>query len=214
MINAGMKIVYDDPNIEPTQTDYSSDAQAMKAAGAQGVAFSATAGLDASLAKAVQNAGITPFPLGTYATTAYDQVFLQQAGSAAEGAMLEIQEALYQGEDAAAVPMVATFNKWYQALYHQPPDEYAMYSWLSGLLFIQGLDNGGAIDQKSLLAGLKKVTSFDGGGIVATDNPAGKKPPMCYLIVDVKGGKFVRDPSDPPAGFNCQFTPNYYYTSG
>ena len=211
---AGFTFVYDDPNIEPTQTDYSSDAQAMKAAGAQGISWAATAGVMADTARAIQNAGISPFPLAMWGTTAYDQAFLQQAGSAAEGSIIYLPEALYQGEDAQTVPMVGTFNKWYQALYHQPPDEYAMYSWMSGLVFLEGLDNGGALDQRSLLAGLGKVTSFDGGGMVATDNPAGKKPPNCYLLVDVKGGKFVRDPSN-PTGFDCQFTPNYYFdTSG
>jgi ABC-type branched-subunit amino acid transport system substrate-binding protein len=208
--SVGYHFVYTDPNIEPTQTDYSSDAQAMKSAGAQGVALSSTASLCANLAKAIQNAGITPFPLGTYSTTAYDQTFLNQAGSAAEGAILYFAEAMYQGEDAQVVPMVATFNRWYQGIYHQTPDEFALYSWMSGLLFIDGINRSSGLNQQALLAGLKSVTQFDANGLVATDDPAHKKPPTCYLIIDVKGGKFVRDPSDPPTGFNCKNAPSYY----
>ncbi|HVU71940.1 MAG TPA: ABC transporter substrate-binding protein [Mycobacteriales bacterium] len=213
MQKAGFQFVYDDPNVEPTQTDFSSDAQAMKSAGALGIEWPATAGVMANTAKAIQNAGIDPFPLPLWGTTAYDAAFVQQAGSAANGSVIYLPEALYQGEDASAVPMVGTFNKWYQALYHTPPDEYAMYAWMSGLLFIEGLDKGGALDQKSLLAGLRKVTQFDGGGMVATDNPGAKQPPNCYLFVDIKDGKFVRDPVDPPTGFICDFTPNYLFAN-
>ena len=211
--SVGYKFVYTDPNIEPTQTDYSADAQAMKSAGAQGVALSSTAALCAALARAIQNAGIEIFPLGTYSTTAYDEAFIAQAGTAAEGALLYFAEAMYQGEDSQAVPMVATFNRWYRGLYNRAPDEYALYAWMSGLLWLDGLNKGGALNQQALMAGLKQMTSFDANGLVATNNPAQKKPPTCYLLIDIKGGKFVRDPSDPPTGFNCKNAPNYYYSS-
>ncbi|HVU74870.1 MAG TPA: ABC transporter substrate-binding protein [Mycobacteriales bacterium] len=213
LLSAGYTFVYDDPNVEPTQTDFTADAQEMKAKGAQGVVFAA-AELGAHLAKAVQDAGISPFPLGNYSSGAYDQAFLAKTGDAAEGITLEIAEAMYQGEDAQAVPMVATFNRWYRALYQQAPDEYAMYAWMSGLLLVDGLNRGGALTRAALQKGLGKVTQFDGGGMVATNDPAHKKPPTCYLIVDVQGGRFVRDPTDPPTGFNCRFAPSYYVSTG
>ena len=206
----GYTFVYTNPNVEPTQTDFSSDAQAMKGAGVRGVIDSSTAQLIASLARAMANAGLT-VQLPTYATTAYDQAFLQNAGSAAEGTILEVQEAMFQGEDSQIVPMVGLFNQWYQALYHAVPDLYAVYGWMSGLLFLQGLNRGGALTQSALLSGLQQTTHFDGGGLVAPDDPAHKKPPDCYLIIEVKDGKFVRDSSN-PTGFNCQYTPHYYAT--
>ena len=82
------------------------------------------------------------------------------------------------------------------------------------LLFVDGLNEGGALTQSALLTGLGKVNQFTANGMVAADDPAHKKPPTCYLIVDVKDGKFVRDATDPPTGFNCKYAPNYYFSTG
>jgi ABC-type branched-subunit amino acid transport system substrate-binding protein len=206
----GYKFVYTDSNIEPTQTDYSADAQAMKAHGALGVVYQATAPFYAGLARAMQDAGLT-MPFANYAANAYDAAFVADAGSAANGAIIYSEEAMYQGEDAASVPMVALFDKWYEALYGAPPDLFATYGWMSGLLFIEGLNLGGGITRANLLNGLRNVTAFNAGGLVGTDSPANKKPPYCYLIIDVVKGKFVRDPVDPPTSFDCANTPDYYF---
>ena len=39
-------------------------------------------------------------------------------------------------------------------------------------------------------------------GIVAPANPAGKEPPTCYLVMQVRDGKFQRLDTPPP-GFRC-----------
>ena len=46
-------------------------------------------------------------------------------------------------------------------------------------------------------------TASDGGGMIAPNGPGTKTPPSCFLLIDVKGGKFARDPADPPTGFRC-----------
>jgi len=209
----GYKFVYTDSNVEPTQTDFSADAEAMKSAGAQGLIFNAVGPLYADVAKAMQNAGLT-MPFATYNTNTYDPVFIPDAGSAANGAVLVQYLAMYQGEDAGSIPTVALFDKWYRALYNATPDEFAAWGWLSGMLFVDGLNAGGGITRTNLLNGLRSVTSFDGGGVAAQDDPAGKKPPACYLIVDVVDEKYVRDPADPPSGFDCTDAPNFYYANG
>jgi hypothetical protein len=81
------------------------------------------------------------------------------------------------------------------------------------MLFVEGINAGGAPTRAALQSGLSSVTAFTGGGIVATDNPAKKTPAYCYIIIDVVNGKFVRDPADPPTGFDCANTPNYYLTN-
>ena len=58
-----------------------------------------------------------------------------------------------------------------------------------------------------VLAQLRKITSFDGSGMLAPANPAGKKPPTCWLLTVVKNGQFVR--TDPQKGFRCDGP--YYY---
>jgi hypothetical protein len=90
------------------------------------------------------------------------------------------------------------------------PDEYAAWAWMSGMLFVDGLNAGGGLTRTDLLAGLSKVTGFDAGGFESASNPAAKTPPYCYLIIDIVNGKFIRDAADPPTGMNCTDAPNYY----
>jgi len=208
----GYKFVYQDLNIEPTQTDFSADAQAMKSAGAQGLLFLATGSYYADVARAIQSAGLT-MPFMDFSSNAYDPTFLAQAGPAANGAVLWGEDALYQGEDAATVPAVALFDKWYRAVSGgKAPDDFAIWGWMAGMLFVDGLNAGGGLTRANLLNGLRQVTSFDAGGLQTGANPAAKKPPPCYVVIDVVNQRFVRDPVN-PSGFNCTDAPNFYYAS-
>lgn len=206
----GYKFVYQDMNIELTQTDFSSDAQAMKAAGAQGLLFIATSSYYADVAKAMQAAGLK-LVLPVYNANAYDPSFIPDAGSAADGTVTYVQTAMYAGEDASSNPMVDLFDKWYQAVSGgSRPDLYAAWAWMSGMLFVDGLNAGGGITRPDLMNGLKQVTSFDGDGLQSAANPVAKQGPGCYLIIDVVDQKFVRDPSDPPTGLDCANAPDWY----
>jgi ABC-type branched-subunit amino acid transport system substrate-binding protein len=208
----GYQFVYQDLNIEPTQTDFSADAQAMKSAGAQGLLFLALGSYYADVARAMQAAGLK-MPFADYSSNAYDPAFIAQAGTAANGSVLYGEDALYQGEDSASVPVVALFNKWYRAVSGgQAPNDFAAWGWMSGMLFVDGLNAGGGLTRANLLNGLKQVTSFDAGGLQTAANPAAKKPPPCYVVIDVTNQKFVRDAAN-PTGFNCTDAPNFYYAS-
>jgi ABC-type branched-subunit amino acid transport system substrate-binding protein len=210
----GYQFVYSEEGIEPTQTNFDTEARNMQSHGVKGVVFQATAGIYADMAKSLYNIGyLSQVQLADWGAPAYDPAFVSQAGPAANGAILEQSLAMYNGEDAASIPEVALFDKWYNALYHAPPDIFATYGWLSGMLFVEGINAGGAPTRAALQSGLSSVTAFTGGGIVATDNPAKKTPAYCYIIIDVVNGKFVRDPADPPTGFDCANTPNYYLTN-
>jgi ABC-type branched-subunit amino acid transport system substrate-binding protein len=213
MESLGYKFVYSDLNIEPTQSDFSADAQAMKAAGAQGLVMLAVGSFYADVARAIQEVGLQ-MPLESFSSNTYDPTFLADAGSAANGSILWSESALYQGEDAASVPMIATMDKWYEAVSGGAlPDDFAVWGWMSGLLFVEGLNAGGGLTRADLLNGLKQITSFDGDGLQSPADPANKKPPPCYVIIDVVNQKFVRDPSN-PSGFNCTGAPNFYYLNG
>ena len=209
----GYKFVYTDYNIEPTQSDFSTDANEMKAKGAQGLYFLAIGSFYAEVAKAVQDAGLH-LTLANYSENAYDPTFLSQAGSAANGSILDSYLAMYGGEDSASNPMVALLNKWYRALYNASPDEFAAWGWMDGLLFVEGLNAGGGLTRANLLSGLHQVTSFTAGGLQSPASPVGKKPPNCYLVIDIINQHFVRDPADPPTGFDCANAPDWYYAKG
>jgi len=210
----GYKFVYSDLNIPLTETDFSTDAQGMKSASADGLLFVATAPFYADVARALQDAGVQ-LELPTYSTNAYDVQYIQDAGSAANGTIAASFLAMYQGEDAASVPTIALFDKWYKAVSGgATPNEYGAWAWMSGMLFVEGLDDGGGLTRADLLNGLRQVTSFDAGGMQSPSDPAAKKPSMCYLIIDVVNQKFVRDPSDPATGMNCANAPDWDYVNG
>jgi ABC-type branched-subunit amino acid transport system substrate-binding protein len=207
----GYKFVYTETSIQPTQTSFTGEVQTMKSKGVQGIVFEATAQIYADMAKDMYQAGFS-IPFANWGAPAYDPAFTSGAGPGANGAVLEQSEAMYEGEDAGSVPEVGLFDKVYKALYNTTPDLFAAYGWMSGMLFVEGINAGGAPTRAALLAGLKKVTSFTANGMVAADNPAGKTPANCYIIIDVVNGKFVRDPADPRTGFDCADTPNFYRT--
>jgi ABC-type branched-subunit amino acid transport system substrate-binding protein len=209
----GYKFVYTDYNIEPTQSDFSTDADEMKAHGAEGLYFLAIGSFYAEVAKAVQDAGLH-LTLPNYSENAYDPTFLSEAGSAANGSILDSYLAMYGGEDSGSNPMVALLNKWYRALYGSAADEFAAWGWMDGLLFVEGLNAGGGLTRANLLNGLHQVTSFTAGGLQSPASPVRKKPPNCYLVIDVVNQHFVRDPADPGTGFDCQNAPDWYYAKG
>lgn len=211
MESIGYKFVYTDYNIEPTQSDFSSDAQAMKSAGAQGVYFLSIGSFYADVARAIQNAGLS-LKLPIYSENAYDPSFTADAGSAANGSTLYSALAMFQGQDSNAVPMVGLFNKWFRAISGGAiPDEFAAWGWMDGLMFIEGLNAGGGLTRPNLMNGLRQLTAFTGGGFESSINPGKKTPPQCYLLIDVVNQQYVRDPADPSTGLDCANTPDYYY---
>jgi ABC-type branched-subunit amino acid transport system substrate-binding protein len=209
----GFKFIYSEMSVEPTQTDFSSEVQTMKADGVKGLVFQAPGSTVGDMAKAMYQAGFS-VPFANWGGPAYDPQFITSGGPGANGAVLDLPTAMFGGEDAGSVPEVALFDKWYRALYNTTPDLYAAYGWMSGMLFVQGINAGGAPTRTALAGGLRTITSFNAGGLSGVDNPAGKKPPLCYIVIDVSNGRFVRDPSDPASGFRCDAGARWYYGHG
>ncbi|HWD51859.1 MAG TPA: ABC transporter substrate-binding protein [Acidimicrobiales bacterium] len=202
MQSLGYKFIYSADSISPTTTDFGSYIAAMKSAGVQGLIFEATAAIYGAMASQMYAAGYT-IPFADWGAPAYDPQFIATGGPGANGSILEQPMAMYEGQDAAAVPEVALFDKWYSSVSGgQSPTIYAAYGWLSGMMFVQGINAGGAPTRAALVNGLKTITNFDGNGMSQPTNPAGKVPGTCYIIIDVTNGKFVRDPAT-PSGFTC-----------
>jgi ABC-type branched-subunit amino acid transport system substrate-binding protein len=207
---AGYKFVFVDTTLQPTDPTFNGDVEKMKSAGVQGVIFQATGTIIGQLANAMYAAGLK-IVLGNYCPSAYDPAYIQNAGPGTTGTILSQSLALYDGEDASAIPMVATLDQWYARVNPgQVPDIYATYAWMSGLLLAQAINETGSVTRPSLLTGLKAITSFTGDGLSAPSGPASKTPPTCYVIIDVQGNKFVRDPST-PSGFRCTDGTYYHY---
>jgi ABC-type branched-subunit amino acid transport system substrate-binding protein len=156
-------------------------------------------------------------PVVVLGTSGYSEAFVPSAGGAqnADGVWLDQATSLYLGEDASALPADKTFLHWIQVV--NPgfkADLYTLYGWLSGELFTQALKAAGPDPSRgSLLQQLRKITSFNGGGLIGKVNPANKVPSNCYVIARIVNGSFQRyqDPSitGPTQGFRCD-QPYYY----
>jgi hypothetical protein len=134
----------------------------------------------------------------------YNQGWVDAAGDLANGTIVYPAFAMFAGEDAGVLPAVADFDSWLKRIDAGfAPDTFALYGWLSCQLFAKAAaDAGPKLTRAALLAQLAKVTSFDGGGLVAPGNPAAKEPPSCYLMTKVVNKRFVR--LDTPApGYRC-----------
>jgi hypothetical protein len=85
-----------------------------------------------------------------------------------------------------------------------------MYAWNSASLFVQALKNAGTDPSRgSILQALSKITSYNGGHIVTTSNPAARTTSNCYLLGQVVNGQWQRL-DDPPVnsstnGYRCDY---------
>ncbi|HWE55864.1 MAG TPA: ABC transporter substrate-binding protein [Acidimicrobiales bacterium] len=210
--SVGYKFVFTDSDLQPTDPTFNGDVAKMQRAGVQGVVFQATATIIGQLANAMYGAGMKVV-LGNYCPSAYDPAYVKNAGPGATGTLLSQSLTLYDGEDAATVPMVAQLDQWYARVNPgQVPDIYAVYAWMSGLMLAQSVNESGSLTRTSLTAGLKTLTNFTGDGLAAPANPVSKTPPSCYLLVSVaSNNKFVRAPQDPKTGFICSPSGYYHY---
>ena len=138
--------------------------------------------------------------------SAYDGTFIAKAGAAASNIVVAIHESLYLGQDANTVPEVKLFDHWIDVAHPgYTPDIYSVFGWASAMLFVQALQNAGPDPTRAtVLAALERITTFDAGGLIAPDNPAGKVPPDCFVVAKVANGHWER--VSPSTGFMCAGT--------
>jgi hypothetical protein len=138
--------------------------------------------------------------------SAYDGSFIKLAGAAAGLVTVGLHESMYLGQDASTVPAVGTFDHWIGVA--KPgftPDLYAVFGWSSAALLVQALEGAGSDPTRAtLIAALKNISSFNADGLLATDDPAAKSSPNCFLIANVTDGKWQR--VTPSSGFTCAGT--------
>ncbi len=209
----GFKVIYD-PTYTVSTTDFTQNVIAMKNAGVKMVFMDSMAeSYAASFLKDLTQQSFHPVVVLGAAT--YTNGLVKDAGGAAavNGDYLEQNTSLYLGQDAKAVPAVATFLHWVNvASPGFKTDLYTLYAWLSTELFGQALKNAGANPSRgSELQALNKITSFDGNHLIAPNDPATKAVGNCYLIAKVVNGQFVRTTDNPPAsssthGYRCDYS--------
>ncbi len=215
MNSIGYKVVYD-PTFEISQTDFNQNVIAMKNDGVK-ILFleQMPQNYAGAVIKALNQQNF--HPVVVLGGSTYSEELVPSSGGAAaiDGSYMEQNTALYLGEDASALPATTTFQAWVQkASPGFKADLYTLYGWLSAELFAQALHAAGPNPSRgSILQQLRKITSFSGGYLTGTSNPAAKKPTNCYIIARVENGTFKRL-DDPPTkgpnhGYRCD-QPFYY----
>jgi ABC-type branched-subunit amino acid transport system substrate-binding protein len=215
MSSLGYKVVYD-PTFEITQTDFNQNVIAMKH---DGVKILFLEQMPQNYAAAVVQALVQQdfHPVLVLGGSTYSEAIVASAGGAAaiDGAYMEQNTSLYLGEDKASLPAITAFDTWVQkASPGFKADLYTLYGWLSAELFTEALKAAGPHPSRgSILQQLRKITSFSGGYLVGTSDPATKTPTNCYIIAKIENGKYQRV-DDPPVngsthGYRCD-QPFYY----
>jgi ABC-type branched-subunit amino acid transport system substrate-binding protein len=207
---AGFDIVYD-RGFSPLESTFLPDVLQMKSLGVQMfISNQMPDSYAATLAKEMQQQDFHPINIEG---AAYSNQLVSLAGSAGDGMYIAQSYALYLGQDAAAVPAVAVFDRWVKKADPSANFEIeTLYGWASAELFTQALRAAGpAPTRAKLVQALGKITSFDADGLIPQENPAANVPGHCWLLAQIKGGKVVRVPPTPATGFVC--SPTGYLTA-
>ncbi|MEY2568193.1 MAG: hypothetical protein QOE35_2722 [Actinomycetota bacterium] len=206
----GYKYVYQrqvevvEPNFTPFVVD-------MKNAGVQYVSMVSDNNSVARLLKAMQSQNFQP-KVRQFDTVIYDQKFLAQAGSAAEGVYTFLN----------AVPLEeASGNKEYQLYIDSlkrsaggnPDGFFGLYAWSAARLFQQAIEKTGpAVTRAKVVEYLQNLHAWDGHGLHPAHDIGAKRIANCTVVLQVKGGKFVRDLPQ-GSGYDCDRVPLYQVKS-
>jgi ABC-type branched-subunit amino acid transport system substrate-binding protein len=204
MESLGYHFVYDQL-YSPTQTDFTSDIVRMRSAGVKTlVLVSADVKGIARIMQQAKQQNWKP-DLTILGASAYDpQLIPLGTADALEGVHVYLPTAMYLGEDRGTNKEVDLFLTWLKKTHPSAnADLFTVYGWTSARLFVQALQAAGPQAKRAtLIAAMKNIHQFDANGILAPADPAGKGAAYCYVIVDIKGGKFVRAP-DSASGYRC-----------
>ena len=205
--SVGWEFIYE-RGAASTEQDFTADIVRMRQEGVEIVFLVATTAQNAArIKRAADSQGFKPVFI---VQVAYDKNFITFLGGpeAAEGVVGANLFSLYFGADEAKrVPEVALYQEWMKR--NNPKanlDVFSMYGWTSGKLFVDALKaTGPKPTRTAVLSELRKVGTYDAAGMLAPGGPAAKKPPTCYVLWEIRGGKYVRVDT-PATGYRCDGT--------
>jgi hypothetical protein len=112
-------------------------------------------------------------------------------------------------EEASVNKTVANFVK-YMKQVGGTPDQFAAYSYAAVLAFadaVNGIvktDGVNGLTRTSLITAIKGLTDFDAGGMLGTRSFKNGKTTSCFLMVQFKNGKWVRQYPTKKGTFDCK----------
>ena len=188
-----------------TQSAYTSIAQLIKDKGStygrNGLDYKGTV----FLRKEAQIQGVDTVKVWDCSVQCYDQRLITEGGDAVEGQYVWLSFLPF--EDKGSNPTLDNFLE-----YDAKPDGFGAQAFAAGELLgsvIDGIvaaDGPNGITRKAILTGLQNTHSFDAGGFIPPVDIGAKKGSVCYAMVQVKDGKFVRVNPTAAGTFDCTGT--------
>jgi ABC-type branched-subunit amino acid transport system substrate-binding protein len=135
----------------------------------------------------------------------YDKQLLKQGGADVEGQFVSLLFLPF--EEASSNKTLRQFLKYTGK---SKADGFGVQAYASGLLVGDAIakivDESGVngVTRAALFDQLNATTSFDAGGMLGTTNIAEREPSSCYVLTQVKSGKFVRVTPSKKGTFDCK----------
>jgi ABC-type branched-subunit amino acid transport system substrate-binding protein len=196
----GFEFVYD-KRTGVIQESYASEAKAMKDAGIEYVTMVSATSETVKLLRDMKTQGFEPevIDLGQQY---YDPDLLEEPG--AEGALVQLNTVPF--EEADDSPALEAYLAAYEKVEGDKPEPSSLgvQSFSAGLLFATAAKAAGPdLTRESVLAELKGITEWDGGGLHFTSNPGENAVSTCFMYDVVKGGTFERLHPAEATEFDC-----------
>jgi ABC-type branched-subunit amino acid transport system substrate-binding protein len=206
----GFDIVYDS-GAQSTAPDFTAEVINMQRAQAQMVyLFAFEVSMHVRLARNMRQQNYEP-PLKV-GNIAYNSKLIDLLGDIANGWSNHIDYLpMLNPDEPARSPALQEFITWNQRVFPGAQiDLFPVNAWSSSALFVEALRAVGAdVTRERLLAALEAIKATDGGGIRGPTDPSTGASEGCFIIVQVKDQRWVRQ--HPDQGYDCELSEAFRY---
>lgn len=184
--------------------NYTAQAQEMKRKGVRYVTDVDTVSNTVKLIRDMKLQNFTP-DIVDLGQQFYDPSLPATSGS--EGTIVQLNTVPF--EEASSSPALQAYLAAYKKVGSPiQPTTLGVQSFDAGLLFATAAKAAGSdLTRDRVLAELKKIKKWDGGGLTFQTDPGDNQVNDCFLYMIVKNGKFVPYEPSKPATFDCD--PSY-----
>jgi len=207
--SAGWHFVYQ-TSVSPAEPNYAPYVAAMQNDGVQAIVNILDIDSADRLVQAMAQAGYHP-KLMLLNIEEYSPVFIQGAAGDAVGDYMYMET--YPYEEASANPGMELFLSWMNRVapgFHH--DAWAESAWSAGLLFAKAAEMVGPdLTRPKLLAALRQITTWTGGGVTPPVNIAQQIPSPCFALFRLTANGYVRVYPSAVGSFDC--SGGFYHAS-
>ena len=186
------------------QTDYTQVAQALKTNNSTYARNQSDYKGTVLMAKEAQVQGVNTVKVWDCSLQCYDKRLISEGGRAVEGQYVWLNFLPF--EDKGSNDTLDAFLK-----YDKNPDAFGAQAFIAGEIFAQAVNDAmkthdndpNAITRPNVLAALRNMHSFDGGGMVPPMDIGRRLGSTCLVGMQVNDGKFARIDPIQPGTFDC-----------